>query len=180
MKYAIIIFNMNANPQMGITQPAFLLAQLGGHAATQFSEKLEVIDLTPSDAGILRLLRVAAGLSQQELAGRLGIHPSRVVALLDRLEKRAFVERRPNPDDRRLYSLYLTNAGTEALERIGKVAREHQDALLTALNDDERKTLGALLLRIADQQGLTRGVHPGYQVIGAAKRQAVSGRENSS
>ena len=159
---------------MGIGQPGFLLAQLGAHAASQFAEKLKLIDLTPPDAGILRLLRMSPGLSQQELAGRLGIHPSRLVALLDNLEKRGFVERRPNPEDRRLYSLHLTDGGAGALERIGKVAREHQDALLSALSAEERKTLGTLLLRVAEQQGLTPGVHPGYQQMGTEVPRATS------
>ena len=157
---------------MGIGQPGFLLAQLGAHAASQFAEQLKLIDLTPPDAGILRLLRMSPGLSQQELASRLGIHPSRLVAL-DNLEKRGFVERRPNPVDRRLYSLHLTNDGVSALERVGKVAREHQDALLSALSADERKTLGSLLLRVADHQGLTPGVHPGYQQMGTAMPRAT-------
>src|SRR3984957_20379655 len=138
-------------------EPAFLLAQLGAHAASQFAEKLRALDLAPADAGILRMLRVASGLSQQELAGKLGIHPSRLVAILDNLEKRGYLERRPNPDDRCLYSLHLTKNGEDVLGRIGKVAREHQDALLAALSDDERGALGSLLLRIADQQELTRG-----------------------
>jgi DNA-binding MarR family transcriptional regulator len=155
-------------------EPAFLLAQLGAHAALQFAERLRVLDLAPADAGILRLLRVASGLSQQELAGKLRIHPSRLVAILDNLEKRGCLERRPNPDDRRLYSLHLTRTGEEVLGRIGKVAREHQDALLAALADEERAALGALLLRIADQQGLTRGVHPGYSFMGASKRPAAN------
>ncbi len=150
-------------------QPAFLLAQLGAHAASQFAERLAVLELAPADAGILRLLRVAAGLSQQELAAKLQIHPSRLVAILDNLEKRGFVERRANPDDRRLYSIHLTKGGGEILEKIGKVAREHQDALLSALAGGERDQLAALLLRIADQQGLVRGVHPGYQRLGGPK-----------
>src|SRR6202034_4949910 len=99
--------------EMGKRQPAFLLAQLGAHAASQFAERLRVLDLTPPDAGILRLLRAAAGLSQQELAAKLQIHPSRLVAILDNLEKRGLVERRQNPEDRRLYSLYLTKDGGE-------------------------------------------------------------------
>jgi DNA-binding MarR family transcriptional regulator len=152
-------------------EPAFLLAQLGAHAASQFTERLRVIDLAPPDAGILRLLRAAAGLSQQELSTRLGIHPSRLVAILDNLEKRGFVERRAHPDDRRLYSLHLTQGGGETLGRIGNVAREHQEALLSALSKEEREMLGTLLLKIADQQGLPRGVHPGYQRLGIAKRQ---------
>jgi DNA-binding MarR family transcriptional regulator len=158
-------------------QPAFLLAQLGAHAASQFAERLRVLDLAPADAGILRLLRVASGLSQQELAGKLRIHPSRLVAILDNLEERGFLERRPNPDDRRLYSLHLTKGGEEVLERIGKVAREHQDALLSALSREERDQLANLLLRIADQQGLVRGVHPGYQQLGSSKQ--IDGRPAS-
>jgi DNA-binding MarR family transcriptional regulator len=160
------------NERMERGEPAFLLAQLGAHAASQFAERLRVLDLAPADVGILRLLRIASGLSQQELAGKLKIHPSRLVAILDNLEKRGFLERRPNPDDRRLYSLHLTKEGEEVLGRIGKVAREHQDALLAALNDEERAALGSLLLRIADQQGLVRGVHPGYQRLGSPKRSA--------
>ena len=153
-------------------EPAFLLAQLGAHAASQFAERLKVLDLVPADAGILRLLRVASGLSQQELASKLRIHPSRLVAILDNLEKRGFLERRPNPDDRRLYSLHLTKVGEEVLGKIGNVAREHQDALLAALTNEERAALGSLLLKVADQQGLARGVHPGYRLIGASKRPA--------
>lgn len=147
-------------------EPAFLLAQLGAYAATQFAERLQVLDLGPPDAGILRLLRVSAGLSQQELAAKLRIHPSRLVAILDNLEKRGFVERRGNPNDRRLYSLHLARGGEEILHKIGKVAREHQEALLAPLSTEERDTLGTLLLRLADEHGLGRGVHPGYQRLG--------------
>jgi DNA-binding MarR family transcriptional regulator len=161
-------------------QPAFLLAQLGAHAASQFAERLGVLELTPPDAGILRLLRIAAGLSQQELAAKLQLHPSRMVAIVDNLEKRGLVERRANPDDRRLYSLYLTQAGGEALERIGRVAREHQDALLSSLSKEERDTLATLLLRIADQQGLVRGVHPGYQRMGKPRCSDASDAQNDS
>jgi DNA-binding MarR family transcriptional regulator len=175
---AIIIFKMT-HERMERGEPAFLLAQLGAHAASQFAERLRVLDLTPADAGILRLLRVASGLSQQEMGRRLGIHPSRLVAILDNLEKLGFLERRPNPDDRRLYSLHLAKSGEEVLGRIGKVAREHQDALLAALSDEERSALGALLLRIADQQGLTRGIHPGYRLMGASKRQAANGPQEA-
>ena len=150
-------------------QPAFLLAQVGAHAATMFGERLAALELTPPDAGILRLLRVAAGISQQELSTKLQIHPSRLVAILDNLEKRKLVERQPNPNDRRLYSLHLTKNGGEILEKIGRVAREHQDALLAALNVDERQQLTGLLHRIADQQGLARGVHPGYRRLEKTK-----------
>src|SRR5580693_5841723 len=137
-----------AHSEMGLRQPAFLLAQLGAHAGSQFAERLGVLELSPADAGILRLLRGEAGPSQQELATRLRIHPSRLVAILDNLEKRGLVERKAHANDRRLYSIELTASGGEMLEKIGKVAREHQDALLSALGKEERDALGALLLKI--------------------------------
>jgi DNA-binding MarR family transcriptional regulator len=149
--------------------PAFLLSQLGAHAAAQFAERLSVLELSPADTGILRLLHTAAGISQQELSARLRIHPSRLVAILDNLEKRGLIERKPNPDDRRLYSLHLAKDGGEILQQIGKVAREHQDALLSALNSEERAKLAEMLQRVADEQGLARGIHPGYQRMGKAK-----------
>jgi DNA-binding MarR family transcriptional regulator len=160
--------------QMGLKQPAFLLAQLGAHAASQFAERLGVLELTPADAGILRLLRVETGPSQQELATRLRIHPSRLVAILDNLEKRGLVERRAHAHDRRLYAVHLTKNGDETLEKIGKVAREHQESLLSVLGKEERDALADLLLKVADQQGLIRGVHPGYQQLGSSSQ--IDGR----
>lgn len=160
---------MNSTKKPG-DSPGFLLAQIGGHAAAKFAERLEPLQLTPANAGILRLLHALPGTSQQELAGKLSIHPSRLVALLDALEKRALVERRPNPNDRRQYSLHLTSAGTALLQNVGRIAREHQDALLKALSGEEREHLTELLAKIADQQGLMPGVHPGYRWMKSERR----------
>lgn len=146
--------------------PAFLLAQIGAHAASKFAERLAILLVSPPDAGILRLLRMSAGISQQALSAKLQIHPSRLVAILDNLETRNLIKRQPNPDDRRLYSLHLTNAGVEILEQIGKVAHQHEDALLAALDSNERGSLTALLHKIASEQGLTPGIHPGYRGLG--------------
>lgn len=147
----------------GTARLAFLLAQVGGHAASQFAERLAGMRLTPPDSGILRLLHVEAGISQQELSGKLGIHPSRLVAILDGLERRGFVQRKPNQGDRRQYALYLSDEGRQALDQIGEIGRQHQEALCAGLTDTERDTLAELLQKISGQQGLTPGVHPGYR-----------------
>src|SRR5215510_15004285 len=145
---------------------AFLLAQIGAHAATQFGERLKGLRLTRPHAGILRLIGPTPGLSQQELGRRLAILPSQLVALLDELEERGLIERRQDPADRRTYALHLTAAGRNTMEEIGRIAREHDDAICAALHSNERQQLHALLSRIADQQGLSPGVHPGYRKLG--------------
>lgn len=147
----------------------FLLAQIGGHAAAKFAERLAPLKLTPADAGILRFVRNSPGISQQELSTRLGIHPSRLVAILDALQEKGFMERRANADDRRQYSLHITGEGGEVLQRIGKVAHEHQDSLLAALSAQERTILTQLLQKIVEEQQLEAGVHPGYKRMGPEK-----------
>jgi len=143
----------------------FLLAQLGSHAAGKFADRLAPFGLKPSDAGILRMLSHSEGLSQQDLAGRLRINPSRLVSLVDVLEERGLVERRGNEQDRRTYALHLTATGRRTLEDVGRAARAHNDELCRALTAEEREQLTALLARIADDQGLSPGVHPGYRAL---------------
>jgi DNA-binding MarR family transcriptional regulator len=142
---------------------AFLLAQLGAYASGQFAKRLEPLGFTPAHAGIFRIIAAIPGLSQQELAAKLGMYASRLVAVIDDLEKRGFIERQPSTTDRRLYALHLTKSGKEQLSAIGAIAREHGRDLLDALSDEERSTLTALLERVAKKQGLEEGVHPGYR-----------------
>lgn len=160
---------MRQEQTKGSGRLAFLLAQVGGHAASQFAARLTVLQLTPPDAGILRLLGMGAGISQQELSAKLGIHPSRLVAILDALEHRGFVQRKPNPADRRQYALHLTPDGKKILDEIGVLGRQHGEALCASLSPRERETLTDLLLKIAAEQGLTPGVHPGYRQMKSPK-----------
>lgn len=141
---------------------AFLLAQVGAHAASRFAGRLSEAGLIPAHAGIFRILSATPAISQQTLAAALGTVPSRLVALLDDLEARGLVERKAHESDRRTYALHLTDKGKATMETISRVAREHRQDLLAALSDEERATLSVLLQRIAEQQGLLRGVHPGY------------------
>lgn len=145
---------------------AFLLAQVGSHAASRFAARLEPLGLSRPHAGILNILGAEEGLTQHALGERLGILPSRLVLLIDELEERSLVERRDSTEDRRRYALYLTPKGRQALEAVGQVAREHNASICAALDEKERDLLTRLLARIAEDQGLTPGVHPGFKQLG--------------
>jgi DNA-binding MarR family transcriptional regulator len=150
-------------PERPQNQIAFLLAQVGAHAAQRFTAALEPLGFSPPESGILHLLSHAPGISQQELASRLGMHASRLVGVIDALEKRELVRREPSATDRRTYNLQLTDAGFEALGAIGRVARAHNESICSSLSQKERDQLATLLKNIAAQQGLSQGVHPGYR-----------------
>lgn len=145
---------------------AFLLTQVGSHAAMKFAERLAVLHLTAPDAGILRVLGRSSGLSQQDLAKTLRMHASRLVAIVDDLEEKGLVQRLENESDRRTYALHLTEKGRETLAQIGSIGREHNEAIAASLSEEERFQLAGLLQRIANEQGLTPGIHPGFSRLG--------------
>jgi DNA-binding MarR family transcriptional regulator len=157
---------------------AFLLTQVGSGAAKKFAKALEPLQFAPSDAGILRLLVRSPGISQRELATRLDMHASRLVGVIDGLEKRGLVTREANAEDRRVYSLHLSAAGHEALAAIGAVARAHNEEICSGLTDAERAQLGAVLLKVADRLGLQQGIHPGYSDLGRLGADSSSGRSD--
>jgi DNA-binding MarR family transcriptional regulator len=146
-----------------IDRIGFLLSQLGHRAATLFAELLLPLDLTPPLAGIIRLVARQPGLSQQELAQRLGLLPSRVVAFVDNLEARGLVSRERNETDRRLYALHLTDRGRDVMTSLGGVAREQDRRLTKGLTGEQRTALRAMLAQMAEAHGLTPSVHPGYR-----------------
>src|SRR5271170_2251557 len=154
---------MVKNEIRGAGSPSFLLAQLGSHAATKFAEKLQPLGFAPHHAGILRLIAQSPGISQQDLANALNMHASRLVSVLDELQARGLLERRPSERDRRLYALHLTPTGEQSLVQIGHAAREHNHDLMSGLSAEQQKQLADLLEILVRRQGLSKGVHPGYR-----------------
>jgi DNA-binding MarR family transcriptional regulator len=149
-------------PKTGV---AFLLTQLGTHAAMKFGTRVADLDLTPPQVGMLRMIATQPGLSQQALAGNLGMLPSKVVSFVDDLEGRGLVTRTRSTRDRRVHELTLTDEGTELLGKIRSVAAEHEADFCQALDADEHSRLLDLLSRLAESHDLTPGVHPGYRTI---------------
>jgi DNA-binding MarR family transcriptional regulator len=136
----------------------------------RFAKSLGPLGLSPPHAGILRALHESSGMSQQQLATLLNLHASRLVALVDDLEARGLAERTISPDDRRSHALQLTEDGRTRLAEIMRLASKHEDELCAALDGKEREQLAQLLGRIAEQQGLTPGVHPGFSAMGKKEK----------
>lgn len=152
-----------AEPRGAPAGSAFLLAQVGAHAAARFAERLTELSLSPAHAGILRLVATGPRLNQREIAARLQAMPSRVVTLVDELETRGLVERKPRAGDRRSHDIVLTAAGRKTLGSLRRIATAHEEELTATLTEDEQAQLVVLLRRIADGAGLLPGAHPGYR-----------------
>lgn len=140
---------------------AFLLSQVGIYASKRFAERIAEIGLYPPLFRVLNLIDAGEGQSQQAIGNAVEVPPSRMVALVDELERLGLVERRPHPDDRRVRALHLTRKGRAVLERGRRIAAEHERELTRGLSDAERKRLTGLLQEIVEEQQIGRGVHPG-------------------
>jgi DNA-binding MarR family transcriptional regulator len=148
---------------------AFLLSQVGTHAARRFSERLEAVGLQPPQFRVLNMVDAAEGQSQQAIGEAIQAPASRMVAIVDELEERGFVERRPHPGDRRIRALHLTREGRRALSRARGIAMEHEAELVQGLSAADRRRLVSLLQTVVEEQGIGRGVHPGLSDPGGSK-----------
>jgi DNA-binding MarR family transcriptional regulator len=98
---------------------------------------------------VLVALRAGAAPTQAQLATAAGRDKTRLIPLLDGLERRGLVDRTPDPADRRNRVVSLTDEGRELLERARAAIRAMEDAdLLAPLDDAERATLRSLLARV--------------------------------
>lgn len=108
-------------------------------------EELEPYELTPPQFGLLAFLWQQDGLTQVELAERGQIDRSTVGGLIDRLERSALLERRPHPQDRRAYCIYLTERGKELEAPLTACAERTRLRLTTGLTEEEINELRRML-----------------------------------
>jgi len=140
---------------------SFLLVQLGMHGARRFGERLKPLGLEQRHAGMLIRLAANQGRSQQAVAEMIGVNATRMVFLVDELEKLGLVERRRNPADRRSHALYLTDHGLATVERVRAITVEHEAEFGAGLTEAQRAQLVSLLGVVAEQQGLHPRGMPG-------------------
>ena len=152
---------MSVDPDRPPRSVGFLISQLGFVSSQGFHKALEPLGIDPRDWTLLRHVAQSEGQSQQALAGRLGLPPSGMVALVDRMEDAGLLERRPSPDDRRIRALYMTPRGRTTLQRATEVAIAYEEELCSGLGSDEREQLIDLLQKLQSGRVDRRGVHPG-------------------
>ncbi|MFN2616783.1 MAG: MarR family winged helix-turn-helix transcriptional regulator [Thermoleophilaceae bacterium] len=132
---------------------AFLLSKIGSRSNKLFAGALEPLGLRPNHVALLQYLSGREGASQRELVDGLWIDASSMVALLDEFEERGLAERRPNPEDRRAYAVYLTLSGKELLAECLELSRIVAERMLAPLSEEDRGLMHGFLKRIVGVDG---------------------------
>lgn len=118
-------------------------------AMQNFGRHLGRANVSPGQLGVLLTVEANPGINQTRIGRALGIDRSTLVALIDRLEARGFVARKPAPSDRRSHALALTRAGENFLAALAPDLARHEDEIAAGLSPPERRRLIALLARVA-------------------------------
>jgi DNA-binding MarR family transcriptional regulator len=106
--------------------------------------------VTSRELGVLLFLDGREPESQQQAAARMGIDRTTMVGLLDSLEAKGLVVRRPDAQDRRRNVVVLTDAGRAKLPEATQASDTAERELLTPLNQREAAQFRALLERITE------------------------------
>jgi DNA-binding MarR family transcriptional regulator len=133
-----------------------------------FDRRVAGLGLTRSQWRVLATLIRGDGQTQTELAEELEIEKAPLGRLLDKLEENAWVERRPDPSDRRAKRIYRTAKIDPVLEAMLDSAEELYDDMLAGISEAELKTL-LRILRIAKTNLGSTAATPGAKTKQAAK-----------
>ncbi len=141
---------INDDPRGPLVQVVVAWLRFQNRFERRTSEVLAKHGLTRSQFDVLATLWHGEGICQQELAERLLVTKGNVVGLIDRVGAAGWVERRPDPDDRRAHRLYLTKKGRDIVAKAFPSIVALNQIIFGALNEAELKTLKSLVDRLED------------------------------
>ncbi len=128
---------------------AFLLARLGVELKSRAMQMAEDAGFELYDYGLLAILAEGSRETQGTIAHALDLDPSRLVAILDRLEQRGLIERQRDPLDRRRHVVSITTTGKRELGKLRDHFQNLENDFFATLDADERRTLHDLLIKVA-------------------------------
>lgn len=126
----------------------FLLGDVSRLIRMRFDARAEQLGLTRAQWRVLAQLRRREGINQSALAELLEIEPITLVRHIDRLVAKDLVERRPDPNDRRAWKLYLKEEVQPVLDRLRRLSEQTREDALAGIPSDQREQLIDNLLAI--------------------------------
>lgn len=126
----------------------YLISDVARLLRTVFDRRVRKLGLTRAQWLAVTRLHRRPGLSQSEVADLLEIEKATACRLLDRLEAKKWIERRPDSTDRRIKRIHLTSRATRVHASIWPVAESTVDDALGDLSPDERRQFADMMVRI--------------------------------
>lgn len=138
---------MTLTPDPLTSEVTTLFATITDRYTREYESAAAHHGLTPQQVKVLIALEGAA-LPMRRIAERLGAEPSNLTGIVDKLQTRGLLERQPDPGDRRVKLLAITDTGKEMAEDLLDRLRFAREPL-AALDENQRRALRDLLQLMA-------------------------------
>jgi DNA-binding MarR family transcriptional regulator len=132
------------------TKPGYLFRRMQQIAVAIFVEECRAYELTPVQYAALVAIQTHPGIDATRLSAVIAFDRSTLGNVIERLEAKQLIERKPSREDRRVKLLYLTRLGVALLSDIMPSVDRAQARMLQPLKPADRKTLMALLTQLVD------------------------------
>ncbi len=132
------------------TKPGYLFRRMQQIAVAIFVEECRAYDLTPVQFAALVAIHTHPGIDATRLSAVIAFDRSTLGNVIERLETKRHIERKPSLEDKRIKLLYLTKSGASLLRDIMPSVDRAQARMLQPLKPADRKALLALLTQLVD------------------------------
>ncbi|HMM87772.1 MarR family winged helix-turn-helix transcriptional regulator [Bradyrhizobium sp.] len=130
--------------------PGYLFRRMQQIAVSIFVEECSAFDLTPVQYASLVAIHTHPGIDATRLSAVIAFDRSTLGNVIERLESKSLIERKPSREDKRVKLLHLSKAGAAVLRDIMPSVERAQLRMLQPLKPADRKTLLALLTQLVD------------------------------
>ena len=113
-----------------------------------FMTHMVVYDFRPVDFSVMSLIIHNPGITSRQLCSTLGLLPPNLVGMINALEQRRLIERRPHPTDGRAMGLHPSEPGRSLMHQAEQTATQLEHQATVRLTPAENRTLIRLLKKI--------------------------------
>ena len=132
------------------TAPGYLFRRMQQIAVALFIEECKAFELTPVQYAALIAIHTHPGIDATRLSAVIAFDRSTLGSVIERLESKKLIDRKPSGEDKRVKLLYLTKAGVAILREIMPSVEKAQARMLQPLKPADRKVLLSLLTQLVD------------------------------
>jgi DNA-binding MarR family transcriptional regulator len=127
-----------------------LMSQVKNAHYCYLDQALRELDLYPGQEPVLLALAEKEGMTQVQLAQRMGCEPQTINKTLRRMQEAGLVERRNDPEDGRLTRVFLTEHGRSLVPAVQEIVDRGEERLNAGLTREEQELVHRLLHQMVD------------------------------
>lgn len=131
----------------------FLINNTGRSLTRLLTSQFSHLDVTPEQWSVLKRLEEEDGITLKELSKRVGKDQANVTRISDLLERKGYLLRKPNPEDKRSSLVCLTDAGRAITNQLIPIDESVHEMALKGISEQEIQCLKQLLARIRENVG---------------------------